>query len=326
VDISVVIPVYNEEEALPAVYHALADALDRLPQSAEIIFADDGSTDGSADRLDAIAETDPRVRVLHMSRNYGQTAALMAAIQNSSGAVVIPMDGDGQNDPADIPRLIAKLAEGYDVVSGWRTTRHDGALTRRLPSVVANWLISALLRVPLHDYGCTLKAYRREVVEDIRLYGEMHRFIPIYAAWEGARVAELTVAHHPRRFGRSKYGIGRIARVLLDLLIVYFIDRAFDRPIQFFGKLGLGFLVLAAAIFGWAVVLKYAWEVTLIQTPLPLLAATIGLSGVLFLLLGIIAEVQVRIYFEARGRPPYKIRQVVQHPALLRRRAAPRRW
>ena len=324
-DISVVIPVYNEEEALPTFYRALAEALDRLPQSAEIIFADDGSTDGSADRLDAIAETDPRVRVLHLSRNYGQTAALMAAIQNSSGDVVIPMDGDGQNDPADIPRLLEKLADGFDVVSGWRLAREDNALTRRLPSVVANRLISALFHVPLHDYGCTLKAYRREVVEDVRLYGEMHRFIPIYAAWEGARVTELAVAHHPRRCGRSKYGIGRTARVVLDLLIVYFIDRAFDRPIQFFGKLGLGFLVFAFGIFGWAVALKYASDVTLIQTPLPLLAATFGLSGVLFLLLGIIAEVQARIYFEARGRPPYKIRRVVQHRALPQL-VASRRW
>jgi glycosyltransferase involved in cell wall biosynthesis len=324
-DISVIIPVYNEEGALPELYRALADMLDRLPQASEIIFANDGSRDGSAATLDSIACSDPRVRVLHLSRNYGQTAALMAAIQNSSGDVIIPMDADGQNDPADIPRLIAKLAEGYDVVSGWRSSRQDGALTRRLPSVVANWLISVLLRVPLHDYGCTLKAYRREVVEDVRLYGEMHRFIPIYAAWEGARVTELAVAHHPRRFGRSKYGIGRVARVLLDLLIVYFIDRAFDRPIQFFGKLGLGFLVLAVAIFGWALALKYASGVTLIQTPLPLLAATIGLSGVLFLLLGIIAEVQARIYFEARGRPPYKIRQVVQHRALPQT-VASRRW
>src|SRR5499427_8527000 len=325
-DISVVIPVYNEAEALPELYRALGETLDRLPQSAEIIFADDGSRDGSAEALDGFAEADPRVRVLHLRRNYGQTAALMAAIQSSTGNVVIPMDGDGQNDPADIPRLLAKLAEGYDVVSGWRTARRDDALTRRLPSVVANRLISALLHVPLHDYGCTLKAYRREVVEDVRLYGEMHRFIPIYAAWEGARVTELAVGHHPRRFGRSKYGIGRIARVLLDLLILYFIDRAFDRPIQFFGKLGLGFLVLSVGVFGWAMVLKYAWDVTLIQTPLPLLAATIGLSGVLFLLLGIIAEVQARIYFEARGRPPYKIRRVVEHGAPQRRRAAARRW
>ncbi len=325
-DISVVIPVYNEVEALPELYRALTDTLDRLPQSAEVVFADDGSRDGSAAALDGIAEGDPRVRVLHLSRNYGQTAALMAAIRNSTGDVIIPMDGDGQNDPADIPRLLAKLAEGYDLVSGWRTTRQDDALTRRLPSVIANRLISALLHVPLHDYGCTLKAYRREVVEDVRLYGEMHRFIPIYAAWEGARVTELAVAHHPRRFGRSKYGIGRVLRVLLDLLMVYFIDRAFDRPIQFFGKLGLGFLVLSIAIFGWALVLKYAYEVTLIQTPLPLLAATIGLSGVLFLLLGIIAEVQARIYFEARGRPPYKIRRIVQNPAQPLRRASTGRW
>jgi len=325
-DISVVIPVYNEVEALPELYRALTDTLDRLPQSAEVVFADDGSRDGSAAALDGIAEGDPRVRVLHLSRNYGQTAALMAAIRNSTGDVIIPMDGDGQNDPADIPRLLAKLAEGYDLVSGWRTTRQDDALTRRLPSVIANRLISALLHVPLHDYGCTLKAYRREVVEDVRLYGEMHRFIPIYAAWEGARVTELAVAHHPRRFGRSKYGIGRVLRVLLDLLMVYFIDRAFDRPIQFFGKLGLGFLVLSIAIFGWALVLKYAYEVTLIQTPLPLLAATIGLSGVLFLLLGIIAEVQARIYYEARGRPPYKIRRIVQNPAQPLRRASTGRW
>jgi dolichol-phosphate mannosyltransferase len=325
-DISVVIPVYNEVEALPELYRGLTDTLDHLPQSAEVVFADDGSKDGSAAALDGIAEGDPRVRVLHLSRNYGQTAALMAAIRNSTGDVIIPMDGDGQNDPADIPRLLAKLAEGYDLVSGWRTTRQDDALTRRLPSVIANRLISALLHVPLHDYGCTLKAYRREVVEDVRLYGEMHRFIPIYAAWEGARVTELAVAHHRRRFGRSKYGISRVLRVLLDLLMVYFIDRAFDRPIQFFGKLGLACLVLSIAIFGWALALKYAWELSLIQTPLPLLAATIGLSGVLFLLLGIIAEVQARIYFEARGRPPYKIRRIVQNPAQPLRRAAPGRW
>ena len=320
-DISVVIPVYNEVGALPELHRALTDTLDRLPQSAEVVFANDGSKDGSAEALDGIAESDPRVRVLHLSRNYGQTAALMAAIRNSTGDVIIPMDGDGQNDPADIPRLLAKLAEGYDVVSGWRVTRRDNALSRRLPSVIANRLISALLHVPLHDYGCTLKAYRREVVEEIRLYGEMHRFIPIYAAWEGARVTELAVAHNPRRFGRSKYGIGRVFRVLLDLLIVYFIDRAFDRPIQFFGKLGVGFLVLSIAIFGWALVLKYAWDLSLIQTPLPLLAATIGLSGVLFLLLGIIAEVQARIYFEVRGRPPYRIRRVVQQSPPLPRRA-----
>ena len=325
-DISVIIPVYNEEGALPELYRALADMLDRLPQASEIIFANDGSRDGSAATLDSIACSDPRVRVVHLSRNYGQTAALMAAIQNSSGDVVIPMDGDGQNDPADIPCLLDKLAEGFDVVSGWRAAREDNPLTRRLPSVIANWLISRLLHVPLHDYGCTLKAYRREVLEDVRLYGEMHRFIPVYATWEGARVTEIVVTHHPRRSGKSKYGMGRIARVLLDLLIVYFIDRAFDRPIQFFGKLALVFFGLALATFAGAAVLKYTYGASLIQTPLPLLAAVIGLSGILFLLLGIIAEVQTRIYYEARGRPPYKIRRVVQHPASPQRRFAPRRW
>jgi glycosyltransferase involved in cell wall biosynthesis len=325
-DISVVIPVYNEAETLPALYAALAATLDHLPRSAEIIFADDGSKDGSAAVLDGFAGADPRVRVLHLSRNYGQTAALMAALQDSTGDIIVPMDGDGQNDPADIPRLLEKLDEGFDVVSGWRTTREDNRLTRRLPSVVANRLISALLRVPLHDYGCTLKAYRREVVEDVRLYGEMHRFIPIYAAWEGARVAELAVAHHPRRFGKSKYGLGRVVRVMLDLLLVYFIDRAFDRPIQFFGKIALAFLALSLASFGWALVLKFAFATSLIQTPLPLLAAVIGLSGILFLLLGIIAEVQARIYYEARGRPPYKVKRVVQHSAQPRAAAAPRRW
>ena len=325
-DISLVIPIYNEAEGLPDLNRAVSETLDRLSQSTEIVFVDDGSKDGSASVLDEFAASDPRVRVLHLARNYGQTAALMAGFQNSTGDVVIPMDGDGQNDPADIPRLLDKLAEGFDVVSGWRQARYDRALTRRLPSLVANRLISAVLHVPLHDYGCTLKAYRREVVEDVRLYGEMHRFIPIYAAWEGARVTEIPVAHHPRRFGKSKYGFGRVARVMLDLLIMYFIDRAFDRPIQFFGKIGLGFLGFSALIFAWALVLKFDSGVSFIQTPLPLLAAAISLSGILFILLGVIAEVQARIYFEVRGRPSYKIRRVVEHSAPPRRKAAARRW
>src|SRR5437879_3607174 len=318
-DISVVIPIYNEAEGLPALYRALSETLEHLPQTTEIVFVDDGSKDGSAAVLDEFGAADPRVRVLHLARNDGQTAALMAGFQNSSGDVVIPMDGDGQNDPADIPRLLDKLAEGFDVVSGWRQARHDRALTRRLPSAVANRLISALLHVRLHDYGCTLKAYRREVVEDVRLYGEMHRFIPIYAAWEGARVTEIPVTHHAREFGSSKYGMGRIVRVLLDLFTLCFIDRAFDRPMQFFGKLGIGFLGLSGVIFAWAIALKYGFDVSLIQTPLPLLAATVGLSGTLFVLLGIMAEVQAQIYFEARGKPPYKIKRVVEHPAGARR-------
>ncbi len=325
-DISIIIPVFNEAEGIRGFHESLATALDRLPVTAEIIFADDGSSDGSGAILDEFARQDPRVTVVHLRRNYGQTAAMMAGIQHSVGDVIVPMDADGQNDPADIGRLLGKLEEGFDVVSGWRKVREDKALSRRLPSVIANRLISTVMRVPLHDYGCTLKAYRREVIEDVRLYGEMHRFIPIYAFWEGARVTELPVAHHPRRFGKSKYGIGRVARVVLDLMILVFIDRAFDRPMQFFGKFGLAALAASALTFGAALVLKIGFDVSLIQTPLPLLSATIGLSGVLFLLLGLMAEVQARTYFESRGKPPYKIRSVVQHSTAPAREPAPMRW
>jgi glycosyltransferase involved in cell wall biosynthesis len=324
-DISIVIPVFNEVEALSNLYQMLTDALDRLPRSAEIVFVDDGSTDGSGAVLDGLAHSDPRVQVLHLRRNYGQTAALMAAFQHSTGDVIIPMDGDGQNDPADIPRLLDKLAEGFDVVSGWRV-RRDDKFSRRLPSVIANRLISSLLGVPLHDYGCTLKAYRREVIEDVRLYGEMHRFIPIYAAREGARVTELSVGHHARRYGKSKYGFGRIARVFLDLVTLYFIDRAFDRPMQFFGKIGLAFWGLGVLTFVLALTLKFGYDISLIQTPLPLLAATIGLSGVLFILLGIVGEVQARIYFEGQGKAPYKVKSIVRHSTDLRPTVLAGRW
>jgi len=324
-DISIVIPVYNEVDAVSELYRMLKEVLDRLGKSTEILFIDDGSRDGSSAALDELALSDARVQVLHLRRNYGQTAAIMAGFQHCTGDVIVPMDGDGQNDPADIPRLLEKLSEGFDVVSGWRTVRND-TFSRRLPSAMANRLISSLLGVRLHDYGCTLKAYRREVIEDVRLYGEMHRFIPIYAAWEGARVTELPVTHHARLHGKSKYGFGRISRVFLDLVILYFIDRAFDRPMQFFGKLGLAFWGLALLTLGWAAVLKFGYGVSLIQTPLPLLAATIGLSGVLFILLGIIAEVLTRIYFEARGKPPYKIERVSQHSAVGHATVVARKW
>jgi glycosyltransferase involved in cell wall biosynthesis len=251
---------------------------------------------------------------------------MMAGIQHASGAVIIPMDADGQNDPHDIPRLLAKLDEGYDVVSGWRNAREDKAMSRVLPSKIANWLISRVMGVSLHDYGCTMKAYKRDVIEDVRLYGEMHRFIPIFAAWEGARVTELPVTHHPRKFGTSKYGLGRIVRVLLDLLTLFFIDRALDRPMQFFGKIGLGAFVLSVLVFIWALSLRFFFGTSLIQTPLPLLAATVGLSGVLFLLLGIIAEIMTRTYFESRGKAPYKIKTIIRDEATPRLETVARRW
>jgi glycosyltransferase involved in cell wall biosynthesis len=308
VDLSIVIPSFNEEDSLLPLHGAVSRVLDQLGLDSEIIFVNDGSSDGSPAILDRLASQEHRVRVIHLRRNYGQTAALMAGIQYSSGKVIVPMDGDGQNDPSDIPRLIDKMTEGYEVVSGWRKAREDVWLTRRLPSVIANWLISRIMGVNLHDYGCTLKAYRRDVIEDVRLYGEMHRFIPVYAAREGARVTELVVKHHPRRFGHSKYGMGRIARVTLDLLVLHFLSKAFDRPMQFFGKFGLGFIGLSILTIIFALCLRLFFGVSLIQTPLPLLAATTGLSGILFVLLGVMAEVQVRTYYEALGKTPFKVR------------------
>lgn len=323
--VSVVIPVFNEAEGLAPLYDTLRHALDGSAFQTEIIFVDDGSRDSSGDILEGFVRHDPRVQVIRLRRNYGQTAAMMAGIQHASGDVIVPMDADGQNDPHDIPRLLEKLEEGFDVVSGWRQQREDKAFSRRLPSVLANRLISLVMRVPLHDYGCTLKAYRREVLEDVRLYGEMHRFIPIFASWEGARVAELPVRHHPRRFGHSKYGLGRVIRVLLDLLTLAFIDRALDRPMQFFGKIGVTALSASLLVFAWALALRLG-GVSLIQTPLPLLAATLGLSGVLFLLLGIMSEIQMRTYFEAQGKAPYKIRSIAQHVTTPPRLVAVNQW
>ncbi len=325
-DLSVVIPVFNEEEGLAAFVAQLQATLDTLPISAEIIFVDDGSSDRSADILDICVAADPRLHAIRLRRNYGQTAAMMAGFQYATGDIVIPMDADGQNDPADIPRLLAKLAEGFDVVSGWRKDREDKALSRVLPSRIANGLISRVMGVKLHDYGCTMKAYRRDVIEDVRLYGEMHRFIPIFAAWEGAKVTELPVTHHARKFGASKYGLGRILRVLLDLLTLFFIDRALDRPMQFFGKIGVFALILSVLIFTWALSLRFIFGTSLIQTPLPLLAATTGLSGILFLLLGIMTEIMTRTYFETRGKSPYKIRSVSRHGSLQVPADGPRRW
>jgi len=325
-DISVVIPVYNEAEGLPSFLAVLRHALDPLPQSAEVIFVDDGSADASAAILDEFARADSRLHVIRLRRNYGQTAAMMAGFLHATGGVIIPMDADGQNDPHDIPLLLAKLAEGYDVVSGWRREREDAAWSRVLPSRIANGLISRVMGVTLHDYGCTMKAYRRDVIEGVRLYGEMHRFIPVFAAWEGARVTELPVRHHPRRFGKSKYGLGRIIRVLLDLLTLFFIGRALDRPMQFFGKIGAGAMLLSFLVLLWALGLRAFSGVYLIQTPLPLLAATVGLSGILFLLLGVMAEIISRTYFEARGKAPYKIRSITSQTGVTSPDASLSRW
>lgn len=309
--LSILVPIYNEVENLPLLRSALLAALAKVPHDFEIILVNDGSSDGSAELLDKIAAEDSRFCVVHFRRNYGQTAALMAAIDHSTGDILIPIDGDLQNDPEDIPRLLEKLDEGFDVVSGWRKNRQDKAISRKLPSKIANWIISRISGVALHDYGCTLKAYRRSVLENVRLYGEMHRFVPIYAAWEGAAITELVVNHHPRRLGVSKYGLDRITKVILDLILIRFMHKAFDRPIQFFGKIGLysGGLSVGAAM--WSLWLKLINGVSFISTPLPLFSVFLALSGVLCILLGLLAELQMRVYFESQSKRHYLIRKIV---------------
>lgn len=308
ISVSVIIPVFNEEGNLRELYSRLFAVIDANPWSVEVIAVNDGSSDSSGAILDELAVKDPRFKVVHFRRNFGQTAALMAGIDYSKGDIFVFIDADLQNDPSDIPKLIDRIGDGFDVVSGWRFERKDSAITRTFPSRVANALISWVSGVRLRDYGCTLKAYRREVLGGSRLYGEMHRFIPIYASWMGAKVVEMPVAHHPRTQGRSKYGLNRVIKVLLDLMVVKFIDSYLTKPIYVFG--GFGGLCMALGVIVAVIALwhKYVNGVSLIQTPLPLLAAVTFLVGLLSLLIGLLAEILVRVYFEAQGRLSYAVR------------------
>jgi glycosyltransferase involved in cell wall biosynthesis len=307
VDISIVVPVYNEELNVGELFQRL----DRAVQgTAEFIFVDDGSTDSTLQKLQAIAQHDTRLVVISFRRNFGQTAALSAGIDHARGRIIVPMDGDLQNDPEDIPRLLAKLDEGYDVVSGWRIQRRD-PLHRRLPSVLANRLISAISGVHLHDYGCSLKAYRREVLADVRLYGEMHRFVPIYARWQGARVTEMPVTHHARTRGKSNYGMERTLKVVLDLLVVKFLSSYATKPIYVFGGFGVFALLAAFLVFCSMVYLRLAGIADFIQTPLPLVVVMLVLVGCLSVLLGLVAELTVRTYYESQGKRTYAIRDIV---------------
>jgi dolichol-phosphate mannosyltransferase len=305
--ISVVIPVFNEEDNVGPLYERVRPVLAGLPQKSEIIFINDGSSDGTEAALELLAASDPAVKVINFRRNHGQTAALVAGFDHASGDIVIPMDGDLQNDPNDIPRLIAKLEEGYSVVSGWRKDRQDSFI-RRLPSRAANWLISRIFDLPLHDYGCTLKAYRKEVLKDVKLYGEMHRFIPIYASWHGAKVAELPVNHFARTKGVSKYGLGRIAKVMLDIMVVKFLEDYNTKPIYVFGLLGFVLFVISLLSGLLAVYLRLVEDISFISTPLPLLVAMTSIIGVLVILLGLIAELLIRVYYETQNKRIYYIR------------------
>lgn len=311
-EITVTVPIYNEAENIPILYRRIVEALDALQLSWEVVFVNDGSRDGSAELLDGIAADDGRVIVVHFPRNYGQTAAMMAGMDHASGAIIVPMDGDLQNDPADIQHLLAKLDEGFDVVSGWRKDRQDHAIKRNLPSRIANTLISRVSGVHLHDYGCSLKAYRRDALDGVKLYGEMHRFVPIYAAWNGARVGEIPVQHHPRLHGESKYGLERIFKVVLDLLVVKFLFRYASKPIYLFGGFGL-FSILCAIVAGlWALGLKVFAGTSLILTPLPLVAVFLGAVGVLSILMGLLAEMLNRTYHESQSKAVYRVARVVR--------------
>ncbi len=312
-DLSIVIPVYNEEESLPHLHAAICAALAGLARSWEVIYVNDGSRDRSMDVLERLAAEDPEhVCVVEFRRNFGQTTAIAAGIDHARGEVILFLDADLQNDPADIPAVLAKLDEGYDVVSGWRKNREDNALTRNLPSHIANWLISNVTGVRLHDYGCTFKAYRREVITGFRLYGEMHRFIPVYANAVGAKIYEMPVKHHARKFGKSKYGLERTLKVILDLIAVQFLTRYSAKPIYLFG--GGGFIMGALGFLGMIFLLarKLLLDIDILTSPIFTLSVMLALVGFQTILLGLIAELLVRTYHESQQKPTYTVRRVIR--------------
>jgi len=309
--VSVLIPIYNEEGNLSLLYDKLEAALQKTERAYEIIFVDDGSSDESLEILLDLREKNPNVKIVSFARNFGQTAALSAGIDCSKGDIIIPMDGDLQTDPGDILPLLQKIEEGYDVVSGWRKDRKDPFLTRRFPSMVANKIISWIGGVHLHDYGCTLKAYRRDILKNIKLYGEMHRFIPIYAQWIGARVSEIPVRHFPRGSGKSKYGMNRIFKIILDLMVIKFLLSYSQKPIYVFGGMGLLMILGGFLSGGYAMFLKLFKGVSFILTPLPLLCVLLFMLGFLSILMGFLAEILTRTYYESQGKPTYQIKETI---------------
>lgn len=310
-DVSVVVPIYNEVESLPHLIEAIAQTLTGNHLSYEIICVDDGSTDGSAQLLKQLAQTRPDIQGVLLRRNYGQTPAMAAGFKYARGRAIVSLDADLQNDPADIPLLLDKLAQGYDLVSGWRQKRQDAALTRLLPSKIANWLIGQVTGVKLHDYGCSLKAYRAELLADMNLYGELHRFLPALAFIEGAKITELPVRHHARRFGRSKYGLGRTFRVLMDLLTIWFMKKFLTRPMHVFGFLGLFSMLLGILLGGYLTFLKLGLGQSIGNRPLLILVVVLLLTGLQLFCFGLLGELLMRTYHESQNRPIYRVREVV---------------
>ena len=309
--ISVTVPICNEAGNIKPLYKRIRSTMEGVGQPWELILVNDGSNDGSETLLDEIAGKDPAVKIVHLRRNFGQTAAMMAGFDFARGDIIIPMDGDLQNDPADIPLMLAKLSEGFDVCSGWRKDRKDNAIRRNLPSIMANRLISFVSGVRLHDFGCSLKAYRREVIEGVRLYGEMHRFLPIYVSWHGAKISEVEVRHYPRTSGKSKYGLERVLKVLADLMVVKFLDRFQQKPMYVFGAVGLLSLIVSVLSGLFAVWLKYFAHPTrsFIETPMPLVAVMAAMTGVMCILMGLLAEMIMRTFYESQGKSVYLVRE-----------------
>jgi glycosyltransferase involved in cell wall biosynthesis len=312
-DLSVVIPVYNEVDSLPLLHKSIHEALKDLKRSWEVVYVNDGSKDGSDKVLAELAVQDKKhVCVVEFRRNFGQTTAIAAGIDHARGDVITFLDADLQNDPADIPMMLEKLDEGYDVISGWRKDREDNALTRNLPSHMANWLISNVTGVHLHDYGCTLKAYRREALTGFRLYGEMHRFIPVYANSVGAKILEVPVTHHARQYGQSKYGLERTLKVVLDLMAVQFLTRSANKPIYLFG--GGGIILAAVGFVGllFLFIRKMVFQIDIATSPIFIISAMAGMMGFQSILLGLIAELLVRTYHESQSKPTYTVRKVLR--------------
>lgn len=310
--LSLVLPIYNEGESIPELFDKIRETMSELGYPYEVIAVNDGSKDDSRKRLDLIAQENSEVKVIHFRINAGQTAAIRAGIEHATGDIIIPLDSDLENDPRDIILLLKKLDEGYDVVSGWRKSRWaDKKLIRKIPSILANKIISRISGTYLHDYGCTLKAYRSEVIQGVNLYGEMHRFIPAYAAQMGARVTEVEVTYTPRKYGKSKYGFSRTLRVLLDLLVLKFMHKYKDRPIQFFGLIGAVFAFLGFSAGIVAIALRLFWDLHLVQTPLPVLSALCIIVGVQLVSMGIIAEMVMRTYYESQGKKAYLIKDTL---------------
>jgi dolichol-phosphate mannosyltransferase len=311
-DVSVVVPIYNEVESLPHLIEAIASTLSPTEINYELICVDDGSKDGSAELLKQLALTRPHLRAVLLRRNYGQTAAMAAGFKHARGRTIVTLDGDLQNDPADIPMLLAKLDEGYDLVTGWRKNRQDAALTRLLPSKIANWLIRQITGVHVHDYGCSLKVYRAELIADMNLYGELHRFLPALAFIEGARITELPVRHHARRHGSSKYGLGRTFRVVLDLFTIYFMKKFLTRPMHVFGLLGIISTASGIGLGLYLTILKLGFGEDIGNRPLLILAVVLLLTGIQLFCFGLLGELLMRTYHESQGRPIYRVREVIE--------------